>query len=184
MSFLAPPKIVDITIESNNHGVLIENEQVILKCLVRGIPQPKIFWHLPGKKNALSINHRDDRSETHSRRTSSHSAHSHRLDLLTYENKLLIRNFSRTTPMNYQCIADNGIPPRDTRTRYLVPASKQMTAKGTLPSSLLSITLSRALTRLSREIYVSPSNKRPRAIASSSSSPSQGRAAGCRADQH
>lgn len=26
--------------------------------------------------------------------------------------------------MNYQCIADNGIPPRDTRTRHLVPASE------------------------------------------------------------
>lgn len=173
MSFLAPPKIVDITIESNNHGVLIENEQVILKCIVRGIPQPKILWHLPGKKNSLSVNHRADRSETHARRTSSHSGYSHRLDLLTYENKLLIRNFSRTTPMNYQCIADNGIPPRDTRTRYLVPASKHMTAKGTLPSSLLSITLSRSLTRLSRDISVSPSNKRQRAMASSSSSHSR-----------
>jgi hypothetical protein len=28
--------------------------------------------------------------------------------------------------MDYQCIADNGIPPRDTRTRHLVPASKHL----------------------------------------------------------
>lgn len=46
------------------------------------------------------------------------------LDIIPYENKLLIRNFSRTTPRDYQCIADNGIPPRDSRTRYVVPASE------------------------------------------------------------
>ncbi|CAF4772443.1 unnamed protein product, partial [Rotaria magnacalcarata] len=29
-----------------------------------------------------------------------------------------------TTPVDYQCIADNGIPPRDTRTKRLFPSSK------------------------------------------------------------
>ncbi|CAF2496402.1 unnamed protein product [Rotaria sp. Silwood2] len=97
-----PPKIVDITIESNTNGILIENEQIILKCLARGIPQPKILWDIPEKK--FLSNKRYDRN------------------IVTYDNKLIIRNFSRTAPMNYQCIADNGIPPRDTRTRHLVPA--------------------------------------------------------------
>ncbi len=41
-----------------------------------------------------------------------------------YDNKLLIKNLSRTTPADYQCIADNGIPPRDTRTKRLLPSSK------------------------------------------------------------
>ncbi len=98
--YLAPPKIVDITIESNNHAILLENEQVILKCLARGNPQPKILWNYPETKIS-----------------------SHR-NIIPYDNKLLIRNFSRTTPINYQCIADNNIPPRDTRTIHLVPASK------------------------------------------------------------
>ncbi|CAF1310748.1 unnamed protein product [Adineta steineri] len=97
LTVLTPPKIVDITIESNNNGILIENEQVTLKCLARGNPQPKIRWSLPETKP-------NDRN------------------IITFDNKLFIRNFSRTTPMDYQCIADNGIPPRDTRTRHLVPA--------------------------------------------------------------
>jgi hypothetical protein len=46
------------------------------------------------------------------------------IDIIAYENKLLIKNFSRTTPVEYQCIADNGIPPRDTRTKRLYPSSK------------------------------------------------------------
>ena len=100
--FLAPPKIIDITIESNHNEILKENEQVILKCLARGNPQPKIHWDFPGKKPSIHRN------------------------VITYDNKLLIRNFSRTTPINYQCIADNGIPPRDTRTSHLVPASKHL----------------------------------------------------------
>ena len=45
-------------------------------------------------------------------------------DIITYDNKLLIKNLSRTTPIDYQCIADNGIPPRDTRTKRLFPISK------------------------------------------------------------
>ena len=45
------------------------------------------------------------------------------LDMIIYDNKLIITNFSRTMPMNYECIADNGIPPRDTRTKNIVPAS-------------------------------------------------------------
>ena len=50
------------------------------------------------------------------------------LDIIIYENKLLIKNFSRSAPMDYQCIADNGIPPRDTRSRHLVPASKRLSS--------------------------------------------------------
>jgi len=45
------------------------------------------------------------------------------LDILAFDNKLLIKNFSRTTPVDYQCIADNGIPPRDTRTKRLFSSS-------------------------------------------------------------
>ena len=45
------------------------------------------------------------------------------LDIIVYDNKLLIKNLSRTTPMDYRCIADNGIPPRDTRTKRLIPSS-------------------------------------------------------------
>lgn len=98
---LVPPKIIDITIEStNNNGILVENEQVILKCLARGTPQPKIQWNISGKNVSFNRN------------------------FIQFENKLLIRNFTRLTPKNYQCTADNGIPPRDTRTRYLIPASK------------------------------------------------------------
>jgi hypothetical protein len=63
---LAPPKIVDITIESNNNGILIENEQVVLKCVARGIPQPKIQWTIPGKKTLL--NKRNDRSKKKKKR--------------------------------------------------------------------------------------------------------------------
>jgi hypothetical protein len=59
--FLAPPKIIDITIEPNNNEILKENEQIILKCIARGIPQPKITWHIPGKK--LQLNKRNDRSK-------------------------------------------------------------------------------------------------------------------------
>ena len=60
--FLAPPKIIDITIESNNNNeILQENEQIILKCLARGIPQPKISWHITGKK--FQLNKRYDRSK-------------------------------------------------------------------------------------------------------------------------
>lgn len=36
----------------------------------------------------------------------------------------MITNLSRTTPIDYQCIADNGIPPRDTRTKRILPSSK------------------------------------------------------------
>jgi hypothetical protein len=46
------------------------------------------------------------------------------IDIIAYDNKLLIKNLSRTTPVDYQCIADNGIPPRDTRTKRLFPSSK------------------------------------------------------------
>lgn len=59
-SFLAPPKITDITIESNNNEILQENEQIILKCSARGTPVPKIIWHIPGKR--FLINKRNDRS--------------------------------------------------------------------------------------------------------------------------
>lgn len=38
----------------------------------------------------------------------------------------MIKNFSRTTPIDYQCVADNGIPPRDTRTKRLFPTSKYL----------------------------------------------------------
>lgn len=48
------------------------------------------------------------------------------LDIIAFENKLVIKNLSRTTPIEYQCIADNGIPPRDTRTKRLLPSSKQV----------------------------------------------------------
>ncbi|CAF1656383.1 unnamed protein product [Rotaria magnacalcarata] len=102
LTVLTPPKIIDITIESNNNGILIENEQIVLKCLTRGVPQPKIHWDIPAQKIISNENHKHN--------------------IIPYDNKLIIRNFSRTTPMNYQCIADNGIPPRDTRTRHLVPA--------------------------------------------------------------
>lgn len=57
------------------------------------------------------------------------------LDIITYDNKLVIKNFSRTAPMNYQCIADNGIPPRDTRNRHLVPASKHLSFAFSLVSN-------------------------------------------------
>ncbi len=120
---LAPPKIVDITIESNTNGILIENEQVILKCLVRGIPQPTIRWNITEKKSLT--NKRNDRSKNFKINQAKHFA-SFLLDIITFDNKLLIRNFSRTSPMDYQCIADNGIPPRDTRSRHLVPASKHL----------------------------------------------------------
>lgn len=74
---------------------------MILKCLVRANPPAKILWNY-SKKDSNQITR----------------------NLLINGNQLLIRNFSRATPTNYQCIADNGIPPRDTRTRHLVPASK------------------------------------------------------------
>jgi len=118
LTVLTPPKIVDITIESNNNGILIENEQVILNCQARGNPQPKILWHISGKESSYNRN------------------------IIIYDNKLLIRNFSRTTPNNYQCIADNGIPPRDTRTRHLVPA---------IPPE---ITIQSSLTRFSSQILL------------------------------
>ncbi|UJR20611.1 hypothetical protein I4U23_023736 [Adineta vaga] len=102
LTVLTPPKIVDITIESNNNGILMENEQVILKCLARGNPPPTIYWNITEYKSLSDK--KIDRN------------------IIAFNNKLLIRNFSRTTPVNYQCIADNGIPPRDTRTRHLVPA--------------------------------------------------------------
>lgn len=57
---LAPPKIIDVVIESNNNEILKENEQVILKCLTRGIPHPKIIWQLPGK---FQLNKRNDGSK-------------------------------------------------------------------------------------------------------------------------
>jgi hypothetical protein len=61
--FLAPPKIIDITIESNQNEILKENEQIILKCTARGIPQPNIIWHIPGRK--FQLNKRNDRSKFH-----------------------------------------------------------------------------------------------------------------------
>jgi len=64
--FLAPPKIIDITIEPNNNEILKENEQIILKCLARGIPQPKILWHIPGKK--FQLNKRNDRNNKNQRK--------------------------------------------------------------------------------------------------------------------
>ncbi len=119
--FLAPPKIIDITIESNNNEILKENEQIILKCLARGIPQPKILWHIPGKK--FQSNKRNDRSNKKKSKKIFYKSF-FLIDIITYDNKLLIKNLSRTTPTDYQCIADNGIPPRDTRTKYLFPSSK------------------------------------------------------------
>ena len=74
---------------------------MILKCLTRANPPAKILW-IYSMEDSLAI----------------------RNNIVIYENQLLILNFSRTTPANYQCIADNGIPPRDTRTSHLVPASK------------------------------------------------------------
>ena len=68
LSFLfgsAPPKIVDITIESTNHGIVKENDQVILKCLVRGNPLPKILWIIPEIKSSL-VNQRHERSKSSS----------------------------------------------------------------------------------------------------------------------
>lgn len=100
LSILAPPKIIDITIESVYNGVLLENEQVILKCLVRSNPTARIQW-IYAEQNT-----------------------SNQRNFIIYQNQLLIRNFTRLSPTNYQCIADNGIPPRDTRSRHLVPASK------------------------------------------------------------
>lgn len=101
---LAPPKIVEITIESTHPGVLLENEQVILRCLTRGNPPPNILWIYSN------------------RNTSTHR------NIISFHNQLLIQNFSRLSPTNYQCIADNGIPPRDTRSRRLIPASKLIDA--------------------------------------------------------
>ena len=48
------------------------------------------------------------------------------LDIIAFDNKLLIKNLSRTAPVDYQCLADNGIPPRDTRTKRLLPTSKYL----------------------------------------------------------
>lgn len=74
---------------------------MILKCLTRANPPAKILW-IYSMEDSSSI----------------------RNNIVIYDNQLFILNFSRTTPANYQCIADNGIPPRDTRTSHLVPASK------------------------------------------------------------
>ncbi|CAF1248503.1 unnamed protein product [Rotaria sordida] len=116
LTVLIPPKIIDIIIESNNNELLKENEQIILKCLARGIPQPKIIWQLPGK--TFQLNKRNDGN------------------IVAYENKLLIKNLSRTTPIDYQCVADNGIPPRDTRTKRLFPSiSPEMTIQSSIISS-------------------------------------------------
>ncbi|CAF0715492.1 unnamed protein product [Adineta steineri] len=116
LTVLTPPKIIDITIESNNNEILRENEQIILKCSARGIPQPKIIWHIPGKK--FLLNKRNDRN------------------IIAFDNKLLIKNLSRTTPSDYQCIADNGIPPRDTRTKRLLSSiSPEMTIQSSIKSS-------------------------------------------------
>jgi hypothetical protein len=82
-----------------------------LKCLARGNPQPKIVWNFSEKQTSFHRN------------------------LISYDNKLLIRNFTRTTPINYQCIADNGIPPRDTRTTHLVPASKHQKKMSSYPQN-------------------------------------------------
>lgn len=49
----------------------------------------------------------------------------------------MITNLSRTTPIDYQCIADNGIPPRDTRTKRILPSSKSPLSPH-LPLPLLS----------------------------------------------
>ncbi len=125
--FLAPPKIIDITVESNSNEIFKENEQIILKCLARGIPQPKITWHIQGKK--FQLNKRNDRSKKKFKEIFYEKKKENfffLLDIITYENKLLIKNFSRTTPVDYQCIADNGIPPRDTRTKHLFPYSKYL----------------------------------------------------------
>ena len=116
-----------MTVESISTGLIRENEQIVLRCLARGIPQPKISWHIPGKK--LFNSRRNDRSNStvdKDRRTtpSSSSLLFFRLDLLAVDNRLIIKNLSRTSPIDYQCIADNGIPPRDTRTKRLLPSSK------------------------------------------------------------
>ncbi len=115
--FLAPPKIIDITIESNSNEILKENEQIILKCTARGTPQPKIIWQISGKK--IQSNKRSNQNPPHDKKK-----HFFWIDIIAYENKLLIKNLSRTTPVDYQCIADNGIPPRDTRTKRLLPSSE------------------------------------------------------------
>ncbi|UJR29045.1 hypothetical protein I4U23_010260 [Adineta vaga] len=116
LTVLTPPKIVDITIESNNNEILKENEQIILKCSARGVPPPKIIWHIPGKK--FLINRRNDRN------------------IIAFDNKLLIKNLSRTAPIDYQCLADNGIPPRDTRTKRLLPSiSPELTIHSSIQSS-------------------------------------------------
>jgi len=60
--FLAPPKIIDITVESSNNDFIKENDQVILKCSARGTPQPRISWHTFGKK--IPSNKRNDRSNS------------------------------------------------------------------------------------------------------------------------
>ncbi|CAF1438120.1 unnamed protein product, partial [Adineta ricciae] len=118
LTVLTPPKIVDITIESNNNEILQENEQIILKCSARGTPPPKIIWHIPGKR--YLINKRNDRN------------------IIAFDNKLLIKNLSRTAPVDYQCLADNGIPPRDTRTKRLLPSiSPELTIHSSIQSSRL-----------------------------------------------
>lgn len=103
-----------------------ENDQIILKCLTRGIPQPKISWHIPGKK--FQFNKRNDRSKKINKKFSfflnEEKFFCFLEDIIAYDNKLLIKNLSRTSPIDYQCIADNGIPPRDTRTKRLLSSSK------------------------------------------------------------
>ena len=60
-SLLAPPKIIDIIVESGNNGILRENDQITLTCSTRGVPQPKISWHVSGRK--VLSGKRNDRSE-------------------------------------------------------------------------------------------------------------------------
>lgn len=118
LTVLTPPKITEIVVESLNNDFIRENEQVVIKCLSRGTPQPKISWHIPGRRFLPS--RRNDRN------------------IIAHENKLIIRNFSRSTPIDYQCIADNGIPPRDTRTKRLVPSiSPEITIQSSIIGSRL-----------------------------------------------
>ncbi|CAF0879415.1 unnamed protein product [Didymodactylos carnosus] len=93
LTVLTPPKIFDINIEPKD---VLEGQQVILRCQAQGVPSPTVMWHIPRR----SIDQRN---------------------IIAYKHQLLIRNFTRLTPNDFECIADNSIPPRDTKTVKLLP---------------------------------------------------------------